>query len=514
MFSLSRTLLASGIAIFFASNNQFVFANEDLRDAASLNNTGVKAMSVHDFAKAEASFMAALKLKPDYTFARENLAILYNNKALKETPIKSRDLFAKSLLLAPNNMTTKKNFDEAIENIAKGSSSKRSKLAAANKAIESKNFVLANAYCRTISDAANDNNVSVVLAKLPPTLELLSTMLAIPVKALEQANSAPKQTIDSLADADFGPYMGALQRRIKKGWFPPKGSETKRVIVVFQLDQSGTLVKLALDKTSGDKVSDEAALEAVRNGSPFDVLPTGSPKYVDIQFTFDYHAFGEKGSSSYSVRDGEAKVKQHLVADSKIDIAKKNYSAAIEKLERALVIGSDGVQPLLASTLAKQAQTLSDTPNQGLILHRAILLGAPDTETKPLLNEWFKATAKNPESAEDRLTLADQASDRLDFDTAIVEYRESIRLKPNDETKAKLTLLENNKQNLEHLKRWQKLAEQNPNSSDAHIGLATGLMKLEKWQHAQKEAQRAIEINPDSEQAKIALRAIREKLKQ
>ncbi|MCD7779598.1 MAG: hypothetical protein LUH05_02870, partial [Candidatus Gastranaerophilales bacterium] len=39
--------------------------------------------------------------------------------------------------------------------------------------------------------------------------------------------------IDAIKEPDFGPYMKELQRRIKMNWDPPKGNESKRVILLF-----------------------------------------------------------------------------------------------------------------------------------------------------------------------------------------------------------------------------------------------------------------------------------------
>ncbi|MBI3590724.1 MAG: energy transducer TonB [Candidatus Melainabacteria bacterium] len=98
-------------------------------------------------------------------------------------------------------------------------------------------------------------------------------------------------------DIDFGPYMNELQRRIKRSWRPPRGNESKRVIVTFKINKSGELSDLTLKAASGFEPSDKAALIAVQGAAPFARLPEGAPNIVDIEFTFDYNVFGS--SSSY-----------------------------------------------------------------------------------------------------------------------------------------------------------------------------------------------------------------------
>jgi len=106
--------------------------------------------------------------------------------------------------------------------------------------------------------------------------------------------------LEAEKDVDFGPYMADLQRRIKRAWFPPKGNESKRVMVVFKVHRNGTMSNLRLQRSSGLAIADQAALKAVQNAAPFRQLPDGAPADVDIQFTFDYNVF--KGSGSGSLR--------------------------------------------------------------------------------------------------------------------------------------------------------------------------------------------------------------------
>jgi TonB family protein len=113
------------------------------------------------------------------------------------------------------------------------------------------------------------------------------------------ANNRAGNSTGAQADVDFGPYMADLQRRIKKHWFPPKGNESKRVVVVFKVHSGGELSGLHLDHSSGVAIADNAALKAVEDAAPFRPLPAGAPDAVDIQFTFDYNVFTGGGSGSF-----------------------------------------------------------------------------------------------------------------------------------------------------------------------------------------------------------------------
>ncbi|MBZ0184986.1 MAG: TonB C-terminal domain-containing protein, partial [Candidatus Obscuribacterales bacterium] len=92
-------------------------------------------------------------------------------------------------------------------------------------------------------------------------------------------------------EPDWGIYMAELQRKIKRAWFPPKDTASKRVSVIFKIHSNGSLSSLRLEKSSGLALADQAALKAVSNAAPFRNLPEGAPPDVDIQFTFDYNVF-------------------------------------------------------------------------------------------------------------------------------------------------------------------------------------------------------------------------------
>ncbi len=115
----------------------------------------------------------------------------------------------------------------------------------------------------------------------------------------KNGNPNGRPSVAAQADVDFGPYMADLQRRIKKHWFPPKGNESKRVMVIFKVHTDGTMSNLRIDRSSGVAVADKAALDAVENAAPFRPLPAGAPQDVDIQFTFDYNVFGGSGAGSF-----------------------------------------------------------------------------------------------------------------------------------------------------------------------------------------------------------------------
>ncbi len=99
--------------------------------------------------------------------------------------------------------------------------------------------------------------------------------------------------IDALREPDFGPYMRELQRRIKLNWDPPKGNESKTVVLLFKIARDGRLLSCKVHRSSGLPTADQAALKAVELTAPFRPLPADfKGQNIDIQFTFDYRVFG------------------------------------------------------------------------------------------------------------------------------------------------------------------------------------------------------------------------------
>lgn len=102
--------------------------------------------------------------------------------------------------------------------------------------------------------------------------------------------------IDTIRDPDFGPYMKELQRRIKMHWDPPKGNESKRVVLLFKIAKDGRLLSCSVFKSSGLQNADKAALNAVHLAAPFRPLPAEfKGQSIDIQFTFDYNVYASMG---------------------------------------------------------------------------------------------------------------------------------------------------------------------------------------------------------------------------
>jgi TonB family protein len=103
--------------------------------------------------------------------------------------------------------------------------------------------------------------------------------------------------VDVAADADYGPFMAELQKRIKRNWTPPRGAESRRVRLLFYLARDGRVVKIDVADSSGNEDTDRAAIDAVQASAPFRGIPVqAKADILPIEFTFDYNVLKPKSA--------------------------------------------------------------------------------------------------------------------------------------------------------------------------------------------------------------------------
>lgn len=81
-------------------------------------------------------------------------------------------------------------------------------------------------------------------------------------------------------NADIARYPGQVERKVSRSLRYPKGANGARgeVHVSFTLDASGNLIRVAVARSSGHEVLDQAALATVQRAAPFPAFPQGTPR--------------------------------------------------------------------------------------------------------------------------------------------------------------------------------------------------------------------------------------------
>ncbi len=101
--------------------------------------------------------------------------------------------------------------------------------------------------------------------------------------------------VDVAEDTDYGPFMADLEKRIKRNWLPPRHESSKKVVLMIFVARDGQVVKIDIQKSSGSKEADDAAIQSVHASAPFMAFP---PKVKEdilpVEFAFDYNVLNPK----------------------------------------------------------------------------------------------------------------------------------------------------------------------------------------------------------------------------
>lgn len=101
--------------------------------------------------------------------------------------------------------------------------------------------------------------------------------------------------VDVTQDNVMGPFMSELEQKIKKNWFPPRGTKNRRILVLFYIARDGTVLHTEIRESSGSEKADEAAILAVKAAEPFLNFPAQvNQDVLPVQFSFDYNVLNNR----------------------------------------------------------------------------------------------------------------------------------------------------------------------------------------------------------------------------
>jgi TonB family protein len=87
---------------------------------------------------------------------------------------------------------------------------------------------------------------------------------------------------------DAKTYLDQVESRVMAVWRLPEKVAGRRVIIRMNLERSGRVSNVRVEKSSGDKKFDDSALEAVRTASPFPRVPESAKAIVgDLHMVLD-----------------------------------------------------------------------------------------------------------------------------------------------------------------------------------------------------------------------------------
>lgn len=131
-------------------------------------------------------------------------------------------------------------------------------------------------------------------AKRPDLEATLSPSLKAPIVKRDQNLDADDSNDDNddkdtdLANVNFDSYMSNMKKSIQSKWAPPRDANQKTVIAVFSIFRDGSIKEAEIVESSGQKLVDQSALQALKDASPLAPLPKGAPPHIQIRYKFDW----------------------------------------------------------------------------------------------------------------------------------------------------------------------------------------------------------------------------------
>ncbi len=122
----------------------------------------------------------------------------------------------------------------------------------------------------------------------PPQEKQVAAIEQVRQPKIEEAQSASAKQSGGNATITTA-YLGSLRSVIEKNKINPRSRVRGTAVVRFKVDAKGNLLSYAIKKSSGSKVLDRAALDAVRRSAPFPEFPEGvvkKPLVVTVPFRF------------------------------------------------------------------------------------------------------------------------------------------------------------------------------------------------------------------------------------
>lgn len=173
------------------------------------------------------------------------------------------------------------------------------KLAASYEA--TKNVKLANE-CLKKALGAIDGSAPSTTPSAPTRSAAPAGKPGAPAKTGTPARPAKSASSGTAAGANgddrLGPYIAAMQQKVRSLWNPPEGAVTRKVITVFSIDSGGAVSNIQIKQSSGSQPVDDSAIKAINDAAPFEAMPPGSTTRLDVQFELDYNVHDAKPSAT------------------------------------------------------------------------------------------------------------------------------------------------------------------------------------------------------------------------
>jgi tetratricopeptide (TPR) repeat protein len=540
--SLTQRLLAFTINLAIVSSMGMSLPAFAGNQAAQLNNDGVKLLNAGNFPGAIAKFEEALRIEPGYQYAKDNLAIAYNNYALKQPPKEAIKYFHKALAIQPGNATTSTNLDQSVQLLGKNPKSFKDRVDLGKDCRLSGDFdgaiVEFQAALKIQNDAKLHKDLGDVLRVRDRTDEAVQEYQAALSGGLDDANKAGVwvalgqcyQAKKDLKNA-IAAYGNALKFKsddrdvleaLKTGWEEalrenPQAPENH--IGLGQAYQySGDFgmaeaeYKQALVFDPNNQIARKllADLGAAKGRAEI-------TKHINTGVDLQLHKQYDEAIKEYMVAFGMASKAPNPDAAGLSNIwvnigsalqAKEDYGRAVQSYEKALQYKADNAvaqQGIKASKDAWAAKQLDDATKQAAEAYKA----GRYAEALTLYQNVLKT---NPNDAGVHFNIAAALQQLNRIDEAIIEYKNAVRLDDkNDEYKKYLeTALDKKadpliaqavaahkaKDYTKAIDLYQQAIAIRPKRSELYYNVASAYYSRQQYDLAKGAYSKALELDP------------------
>lgn len=120
--------------------------------------------------------------------------------------------------------------------------------------------------------------------------------------SLEITFTLPCQRGVTAGGVDINPYTQEVYKRIRECWWVPKRLLFIQVELNFEINKDGSLGKVSIEKSSGDKNADRLAMISVKRAGPFKPLPDGVEAPLRLGYNF---GFKDEHDKNFYIFNGE-----------------------------------------------------------------------------------------------------------------------------------------------------------------------------------------------------------------
>lgn len=117
------------------------------------------------------------------------------------------------------------------------------------------------------------------MRKIIVTISILVLFLTTAF-AYESAPYYNRPSSNAQVQNEFAEYMVNLQNKLQKNWIAPDFLPEGSIRVLFKLDREGNVISGDIIESSGNRLYDESAVDAIHKSEPFGKFPSNSSREI------------------------------------------------------------------------------------------------------------------------------------------------------------------------------------------------------------------------------------------